>query len=65
MTEEESVYSALEAVVEDLASEAHRDLAALLLERLSGVEPDDQLEALRRLIKDMVREVDVVDEEAD
>jgi hypothetical protein len=63
MTETNTVVAAIEAVIEELASATHRELATELVRRLGEADPDQQLEALRRLIRDMVRDLDVVAEE--
>ena len=63
MNEDETVCSTMEGAIGKLSSEKHRELASQLLQRISDVDPDDQLEALRRLIKEMVLTVDVETEE--
>ena len=65
MDVEVTVVDSIRAVIEDLSSEIHVELATELVNSLEGVEPVQQLDTLRLLINDMIRDLDVVEQEDD
>lgn len=60
LSDEASVYTVLSEVIGELSNETHRSLANSILDRLEHVKQDDQLDALERIIREMVNATDVL-----
>ena len=60
VTGKECVSDVLKSVIGELSSESHRNLASSIIKRLEHVNQDDQLDALERVIREMVNATDVL-----